>query len=132
MGGRTDRSDGVLAAAKVGICRGFAVQNCNSSCTEGIAVRAPPARRERANRVLGPSRGPSRTADRLTARRGPTGGPTARRPDRPRYRVEPSDDQTSIFVRTRPMTSEVNSLVEACPPRSGVRTPAALASSTAS
>ena len=35
----------------------------------------------------------------------------------------PSDDQTSIFVRTRAMTSSVNSVVEAWPPRSGVRTP---------
>ena len=36
----------------------------------------------------------------------------------------PSEDQTSIFVRTRPMTSSVNSVVPAWPPRSGVRTPA--------
>ena len=36
----------------------------------------------------------------------------------------------SIFVRTRPITSSVNSVVVACPPRSGVRTPVAVASST--
>ena len=29
----------------------------------------------------------------------------------------------SIFVRTREITSSVNSTVPACPPRSGVRTP---------
>jgi len=45
---------------------------------------------------------------------------------------DPSDDQTSIFVRTRAMTSSVNSVVEAWPPRSGVRTPDAVASSTLS
>ena len=50
----------------------------------------------------------------------------------PRRRRGYSDDQTSILVRTRPMTSSVNPLLEACPPRSGVRTPAATASSTAS
>ena len=47
-----------------------------------------------------------------------------------RQTVVPSEDQTSIFVRTRAMTSLVNSLVVAWPPRSGVRTPAAVASST--
>ena len=36
----------------------------------------------------------------------------------------------SIFVRTRAITSSVNSLVVAWPPRSGVRTPVAVASST--
>ena len=36
----------------------------------------------------------------------------------------------SIFVRTREITSAVNSLVAAWPPRSGVRTPVATASST--
>jgi hypothetical protein len=41
-----------------------------------------------------------------------------------------SDDQMSIFVRTREITSPVNSLVLAWPPRSGVRTPVAVASST--
>jgi hypothetical protein len=45
---------------------------------------------------------------------------------------EPSDAQTSSLVRTRPMTSPVNSLVDAWPPRSGVRTPDAVASSTLS
>ena len=44
----------------------------------------------------------------------------------------PSDAQTSIFVRTREMTSSVNSVVDAWPPRSGVRTPDAVASSTLS
>ena len=74
-------------------------------------------------------RRPAREIDRAwsaaAAGRGPVAG-------RARQRVAPSDDQTSIFVRTRATTSDVNSLVEACPPRSGVRTPAALASSTAS
>ena len=36
----------------------------------------------------------------------------------------------SILVRTRPITSPVNSDVVAWPPRSGVRTPVAVASST--
>ena len=36
----------------------------------------------------------------------------------------------SIFVRTREITSSVNSDVLAWPPRSGVRTPVAVASST--
>ena len=36
----------------------------------------------------------------------------------------------SILVRTRPITSSVNSVVVAWPPRSGVRTPVAVASST--
>jgi hypothetical protein len=44
----------------------------------------------------------------------------------------PNDDHTSIFVRTRAITSSVNSVVEACPPRSGVRTLDAVASSTLS
>jgi hypothetical protein len=44
----------------------------------------------------------------------------------------PSDAQTSSFVRTRPMTSPVNSVVDAWPPRSGVRTPDAVASRTLS
>ena len=44
--------------------------------------------------------------------------------------VEPSDDQMSTFVRTRAITSSVNSDVVAWPPRSGVRTPVAVASST--
>jgi Domain of unknown function (DUF389) len=44
--------------------------------------------------------------------------------------IEPRDDQTSILVRTRRMTSSVNSVVVAWPPRSGVRVPAAVASST--
>ena len=38
-------------------------------------------------------------------------------------RRSPSDDQASIFTRTRAITSSVNSVVEACPARSGVRTP---------
>jgi uncharacterized hydrophobic protein (TIGR00271 family) len=38
--------------------------------------------------------------------------------------------QMSILVRTRPITSSVNSVVLAWPPRSGVRTPVATASST--
>src|SRR5262245_38732715 len=46
------------------------------------------------------------------------------------YTVAPSDDQTSIFVRTRATTSLVKPLVVASPPRSGVRTPAAVASRT--
>ena len=41
-----------------------------------------------------------------------------------------SEAQMSIFVRTRPITSSVNSVVLAWPPRSGVRTPVATASST--
>ena len=36
----------------------------------------------------------------------------------------------SIFVRVREITSLVNSLVVEWPPRSGVRTPVAVASST--
>src|SRR3954453_22219189 len=48
----------------------------------------------------------------------------------PAQRVAPSEDQTSILVRTRAITSLVNSLVEAWPPRSGVRTPAPTASRT--
>src|SRR5581483_9788724 len=43
-----------------------------------------------------------------------------------------SEDQTSIFVPTRPITLSVNSVVPAWPPRSGVRTPAAIASSAPS
>ena len=46
------------------------------------------------------------------------------------YTVVPSEDQTSIFVRTRATTSLVKPDVVAWPPRSGVRTPAAVASST--
>ena len=41
-----------------------------------------------------------------------------------------NEAQISIFVRTREITSLVNSLEAACPPRSGVRTPAPVASST--
>lgn len=48
------------------------------------------------------------------------------------YRAEPNDDQTSSLVWMRPTTSVVNSVVPAWPPRSGVRTPEAVASSTAS
>src|SRR4051812_34058624 len=40
--------------------------------------------------------------------------------------------QVPTAVRTRAITSFVNSVVPACPPRSGVRTPAAVAPSTAS
>ena len=47
-----------------------------------------------------------------------------------RQTVEPSDDQMSTFVRTRAITSSVNSDVVAWPPRSGVLTPVAVASST--
>jgi hypothetical protein len=46
------------------------------------------------------------------------------------YTVVPSVDQTSTLVRTRETTSLVKPLVVAWPPRSGVRTPAAVASST--
>ena len=53
-----------------------------------------------------------------------------RRRGRGGHTVEPSDDQTSSFVRILSMTSEVNSEVDAMPPRSNVRTPAAVASST--
>jgi hypothetical protein len=45
---------------------------------------------------------------------------------------EPRELHTSSFVRTRATTSSVKPLVVASPPRSGVRTPAAVASSTAS
>jgi hypothetical protein len=48
------------------------------------------------------------------------------------YTDVPSDDQASSFARTRDTTSSVTSVVDAWPPRSGVRTPAALASRTAS
>ena len=54
------------------------------------------------------------------------GGGAADGPQCSRHR----EDQISIFVRTREMTSSVNSVVDACPPRSGVRTPVAVASST--
>jgi HD-GYP domain-containing protein (c-di-GMP phosphodiesterase class II) len=43
-----------------------------------------------------------------------------------------SADQTSSFDRTRRITSSVNSVVPACPPRSAVRTPSATASRHAS
>jgi hypothetical protein len=46
--------------------------------------------------------------------------------------LEPSEDQTSILRVTRSTTSLVNSVVPWWPPRSGVRTPAAVASSTLS
>jgi len=46
--------------------------------------------------------------------------------------VVPSEDQTSIFVRTRSMTASVKLVVPSWPPRSGVRVPAPVASSTAS
>ena len=54
--------------------------------------------------------------------------PACHRPERPQAARAsatwtPSEDQMSIFVRTRAMTSSVNSVVVACPPRSGVRTP---------
>jgi len=49
-----------------------------------------------------------------------------------RAQLPPSDDQTSSFVRTRPTTSSVNSLVVAEPARSNVRTPLATASNTLS
>ena len=44
--------------------------------------------------------------------------------------ARPSDDQTSILVRTRLITSSVNSDVVACPPRSTVLVPDAVASRT--
>ena len=43
-----------------------------------------------------------------------------------------SEDHTSRFLWTRSITSSVNSVVDAWPPRSGVLTPFATASSTAS
>ena len=43
-----------------------------------------------------------------------------------------ADDETSIFVRIRSTTALVNSVVPAWPPRSGVLTPEAIVSSTAS
>ena len=46
--------------------------------------------------------------------------------------VCPSVAQTSSLERTRAMTSSVNSVVEAWPPRSAVRVPAETASSAAS
>jgi hypothetical protein len=49
---------------------------------------------------------------------------------RARYTLLPREPQTSIFVRTRSMTSVVNSVLPACPPRSGVLMPAATASRT--
>src|SRR4029450_5822199 len=52
--------------------------------------------------------------------------------DPPLYTVEPSDDQTSILRPTRSTTSVVKSVVPWWPPRSGVRTPAAVASRTLS
>ena len=60
---------------------------------------------------------PGRVRVRARARGGP-------------HTAEPRDSHTSIFVRTRLITSVVNPLVEVWPPRSGVRTPAALASRT--
>jgi hypothetical protein len=76
---------------------------------------------------------PERRAGR-SATRPKAGAVARRRPARPlrRYTLVPSEDQTSIFVRTRETTSLVNPDVVAWPPRSGVRTPAALASRTAS
>ena len=44
----------------------------------------------------------------------------------------PSEDHTSSLVRTRSMVASVNSVVPACPARSGVLMPAATVSSTAS
>lgn len=49
-----------------------------------------------------------------------------------RHTDEPSDDQTSILRLTRSTTSDAKSVVPWWPPRSGVRTPAAVASSTLS
>ena len=48
---------------------------------------------------------------------------------RPTYAADPSDDQTSILVRTRSMTAAVKSLVVVEPPRSGVFIPAPTVSS---
>jgi hypothetical protein len=45
---------------------------------------------------------------------------------------EPIEDQTSSFVRTRSMTADVNSVVPAWPPRSGVLVPEATVSSVPS
>ncbi len=57
-------------------------------------------------------------------------------PDRHRFESggarEPYDDQASSLVRTRPTTAEVNSVVPAWPPRSGVLMPAAIVSSVPS
>jgi hypothetical protein len=47
-----------------------------------------------------------------------------------RYTVEPSDDQASRLALMRSTTSVVNSVVPTWPPRSGVLTPAAVASRT--
>ena len=46
--------------------------------------------------------------------------------------AEPSDDQTSIFVRIRSTTAVVNSVVPLDPPRSGVLIPEPTVSSAAS
>ena len=54
------------------------------------------------------------------------------RGDRSRAQLSPSVAQTSSLERTREMTSSVNSVVEACPPRSAVRVPADTASRQAS
>jgi len=45
---------------------------------------------------------------------------------------EPSEDQTSSLVRMRSKTAEVNSVLPACPPRSGVLVPEAIVSSVPS
>jgi hypothetical protein len=52
--------------------------------------------------------------------------------DRGAHAADPSEDQTSSFVRTRSTTAVVNSVVPLDPPRSGVFMPEATVSSTAS
>ncbi len=75
-------------------------RSCRRSCIrpgrEGLRLAAEDAR------AACPGRVALRTA----------GGPCAK--TLRRYVVEPSEDQTSIFVRTRSMTSSVNSVVPAC------------------
>ncbi len=99
-----------------------------------VGVRSVRARRPRDRRRGGGEdhlRG--RPAVRSEVR--PGRGPRARRLGCGRHpgarRQAEAQAVAPSFERTREITSSVNSVVPACPPRSGVRTPAAAASSTA-
>lgn len=91
-----------------------------------------------AEHVLGPAQpGPEVVKRRLehmfdSLRSRSDGIPGHPRDGRKSHAADPSEDHTSSFVRTRSITVSVNSVVPACPPRSGVFTPEAIASSTAS
>lgn len=73
-----------------------------------------------------------RTLEHMFVRvaRGPDGTRWGRQavPPTPASPQEPSDDQTSSLVRTRSTTADVNSVVPAWPPRSGVLIPEAIVS----